>query len=99
MSSVTENARCKKFSGLYKVNEEEEEVTNYLGNLVWDSVEEMLNTLLEAKADELTKAKHYKRSPEWVDKRAGHGECCRHRSTHTRTCTWELQIPVHIISP
>jgi transposase-like protein len=72
MSSVTEKPDCEKFAGLLKVNEEE--VTNYLGNLVRDSVEATLNTMLEAEADELTKARRYERTVERVDTRAGHYE-------------------------
>ena len=52
MSSVAEKLDYEKFAGLFKVNEGE--VENYLGNLVRDSVETTLNTMLEAEADKLT---------------------------------------------
>ncbi len=87
MSSLAEKADCEKFAGLLKVNEEE--VTNYLGNLVRDSVEATLNTMLEAEADALTKARRYERSPERVDTRAGHYD----RKLLTKAGEVTLQMP------
>ena len=60
MSIVAESNDCEKVAGLVKVNEGE--VREYLGNMVRDSVEETLNGLLEAEADELCGAKRYERS-------------------------------------
>jgi putative transposase len=87
MSSVAEKLDCEKFAGLLKVNEEE--VENYLGNLVRDSVEVTLNTMLEAEADELTKARRYERSPERVDTRAGHYQ----RNLLTKAGEVTLEVP------
>jgi hypothetical protein len=70
MSIVAEKADCEKIAGLLKVNEEE--VENYLGNLVRGSVETTLNAMLEAEADALTQARRYERSPDRVDTRADH---------------------------
>lgn len=87
MSIVTERSDCEKIAGLLKVNEAE--VENYLGNLVRDSVEVTLNTMLEAEADELTKARRYERSPDRVDTRAGHYE----RKLLTRAGEVTLEVP------
>ena len=87
MSSVSEKPDCEKFAGLLKVNEEE--VENYLGNLVRDSVESTINTMLDAEADELTKARRYERTPERADTRAGHYQ----RKLLTKAGEVNLEVP------
>jgi putative transposase len=94
MSSVTESVAvenapsdCEKSVEFVKVNERE--VTNYLGNLVRDSVEQTLNAMLEAEADALTQAKRYARTPERLDTRAGHYE----RKLLTTAGEVTLQVP------
>lgn len=87
MSSVSEKPDCEKFAGLLKVNEGE--VENYLGNLVRDSVEVTLNTMLDAEADELTKARRYERTPDRADTRAGHYE----RKLLTKAGEVTLEVP------
>jgi transposase-like protein len=46
-------------------------VKRKLGEVVRETVEETLNKLLDAEADELCKAGRYERSPDRVDTRAG----------------------------
>lgn len=50
----------------------EGEIKNQLGELVRQSVEDTLNAMLDAEADQITKAHRYERTEERVDKRAGH---------------------------
>ena len=47
-------------------------VTKHVNEIVRASVEETLNGLLDAEADELCGAQKYERSPERTDGRAGH---------------------------
>jgi transposase-like protein len=51
-----------------------ERVDQHLGELVRQSVEQTLNGLLEAEADQLCGAQRYERSVERLDTRAGHYE-------------------------
>jgi transposase-like protein len=53
---------------------DEGQVRGHLDELVRTSVEETLNSLLEAEADVLCGARRYERSPERLDTRAGHYE-------------------------
>ena len=43
-----------------------------VGEVVRETVEETLNKMLDAEADELCKAQRYQRSPERIDTRAGY---------------------------
>jgi transposase-like protein len=87
MSIVAETNDCEKVAGFVKVNEGE--VRGYLDKVVRDSVEETLNTFLDAEADELCKAKRYERNSERVDTRAGHYE----RKLMTKAGEVALQVP------
>ena len=57
--------------------------------MVRGTVEETLNALLDAEADELCKAQRYERSPDRVDTRAGH--CTPKR--HTKAGEVKLKMP------
>jgi transposase-like protein len=50
---------------------DESQLRGQLGELVRESVEDTLNAMLDAEADQLCKAKRYERSPERVSTRAG----------------------------
>ena len=50
---------------------DENAIKSHLDKIVVGSVEETLNTLLDAEADELCNAKRYERTPDRVDTRAG----------------------------
>jgi transposase-like protein len=65
------------------------EVHKHLDALVRQSVEQTLNALLDAEADELCGAKRYERSAERIDTRAGHYT----RQLHTKAGQVELKVP------
>jgi putative transposase len=64
-------------------------VKRELGDLVKDTVEETLNKMLDAEADELCKANRYEHSAQRVDTRAGHYE----RSLETKAGKVRLKVP------
>jgi transposase-like protein len=76
-----------KETRIVEVNEEE--IRSHLGELVRGSVEETLNSLLDAEADVLCGAGRYERSGERRDTRAGHYS----RKLHTRSGEVELKVP------
>lgn len=64
-------------------------VKSQLGEVVRETVEETLNKMLDAEADELCGAKRYERSVERLDTRAGHYE----RSLETKAGKVKLKVP------
>ena len=62
------------------VNIDDKRIKNHLDGLVRDSVEETLNSLLDAEADALCGAQRYERSADRIDTRAGSYE----RQLHTK---------------
>jgi transposase-like protein len=80
----------KKSTGLKNVLKvDEAEVRSHLDAVVRQSVEETLNGMLDAEADELCGARRYQRTPERVDTRAGSYE----RSLHTKAGEVTLKVP------
>lgn len=67
----------------------EGEMQSHLDSIVKKSVEETLNSLLDAEADQLCKASRYERSPERVNTRAGH----YNRKLHVKAGYVDLKIP------
>jgi transposase-like protein len=55
-------------------------IKDHLNKVVVKTVEETLNAMLDAEADQLCGAKRYEHSPDRVDTRAGHYE----RQLHTQ---------------
>ncbi len=64
-------------------------VKSQLGEVVRETVEETLNKMLDAEADELCGAKRYVRSPDRIDTRAGHYE----RTLDTKAGRVKLKVP------
>jgi len=62
---------------------------SHLDRVVRGTVEEALNALLDAEADQLCGAKRYAHSPERMDTRAGHYE----RQLHTKAGAVTLKVP------
>ncbi len=77
----------KNLSNVIKINEAQ--IQDHLGRLVRSTVEETLNDLLDAKADQLCNAKRYERSDSRTNGRAGHYK----RTFHTTSGEVELKMP------
>jgi len=87
MDNVSGLASGANFEGVIKI--EEEKIRSHVDQVVRETVEQTLNGLLEAEADELCGAKRYARSPERLDTRAGHYD----RQLHTQAGEVTLSVP------
>ena len=87
MDSVAGSANGGNFAGVIRI--EEEKIRSHVDEVVRETVEQTLNGLLEAEADELCGAKRYARSPERLDTRAGHYD----RKLHTKAGEVTLSMP------
>ncbi len=67
----------------------EDKVKDHLGNFVRQTVEETLNAMLEAEADQLCNAQKHERNSERQGYRSGHYQ----RSLHTKAGEVKLQVP------
>src|SRR5438067_1887714 len=65
------------------------ELRGHVDEVVRSSVEETLNALLQAEAEQICKAGRYERSPERIDTRAGHYE----RKLETKAGAVVLKMP------
>lgn len=83
---MTENV-TQKLSKVIKIDEEK--IQQHLGELVRGTVEETLNKLLDAEADQLCNAARYERTEARKDTRAGHYK----RRLHTRAGEVSLKVP------
>ena len=68
---------------------DESEMRGHLNEIVRGTVEETLNAMLDAEADELCNAQRYEHSPDRVDTRAGHYK----RKLHTQAGEVEVKMP------
>jgi transposase-like protein len=87
MDSVSGLASGGNFEGVIRI--EEQKIRSHVDEVVRQTVEQTLNGLLEAEADELCGAKRYARSPERLDTRAGHYD----RQLHTKAGEVTLSMP------
>ena len=85
MSSIPEEPA----QALPVIQVDHDQIHKHLDGVVRDTVEQTLNALLDAEADELCGAKRYERSPERLDNRAGHYT----RQLHTQAGQVTLQVP------
>jgi transposase-like protein len=68
---------------------DEQQLQGHVNEVVRSSVEDTLNAMLEAEADQLVRAQRYERSPERTDTRAGHYT----RKLKTQAGEVTLQVP------
>ena len=68
---------------------DESEIRGHLNEIVRGTVEETLNAMPDAEADELCNAQRYEHSPDRVDTRAGHYK----RTLHTQAGEVEVKMP------
>jgi putative transposase len=87
MTNVEHAPKEASFRDVIRIDEEQ--VRGHVDQVVRATVEETLNRLLEAEADELCGAQRYERSPERLDTRAGHYE----RKLVTKAGEVELRVP------
>ena len=71
------------------VSIDDSRIKNHLDGLVRSSVEDTLNSMLDAEADAMCNAQRYERSPDRVDNRAGHYS----RTLHTKAGEVDLKVP------
>jgi transposase-like protein len=87
MDSVAGSASGGNFEGVIRI--EEDKIRSHVDEVVRETVEQTLNGLLEAEADELCRAQRYARSPERLDTRAGHYD----RQLQTKAGEVTLSVP------
>lgn len=87
MDNVAGLASDGNLEGVIRI--EEEKIRSHVGEVVRQTVEQTLNGLLQAEADELCGAKRYARSPERLDTRAGHYD----RKLQTQAGEVTLSVP------
>ena len=80
------NDSTKPLSKVIRIDESE--IRGHLDEMVRGTVEETLNALLEAEADEMCQAQRYERSPDRMDTRAGHYS----RKLHTKAGEVEVKV-------
>lgn len=77
----------KRLSKVIRIDESE--IRGHLDEMVRGTVEETLNAMLDAEADEMCKAQRYEHSPERIDTRAGSYK----RKLHTKAGEVEVKVP------
>ena len=77
----------KNLSNVIKINEAQ--IQDHLGEMVRSTVEETLNAMLDAEADQLCNAKRYERTTDRTNGRAGHYK----RNFHTKAGDVKLKMP------
>jgi putative transposase len=87
VSPMTEANTTSPLGGAFAVDAQT--VQSHLDRVVRETVEQTLNALLDAEADELCGAKRYARSPDRVDTRAGSYQ----RTLHTTAGEVKLKVP------
>ncbi len=81
------NDSTKRLSKVIRIDESE--IRGHLDEMVRGTVEETLNAMLDAEADEMCNAQRYEHSPDRVDTRAGSYK----RKLHTKAGEVEVKMP------
>ena len=81
------NDSTKQLSKVIRIDESE--IRGHLNEMVRGTVEETLNAMLDAEADEMCNAQRYEHSPDRVDTRAGNYK----RKLHTKAGEVEVKVP------
>jgi transposase-like protein len=81
------NDSTKPLSKVIRIDESE--IRGHLDEMVRGTVEETLNAMLEAEADDMCNAQRYEHSPDRVDTRAGSYK----RKLHTKAGEVEVKVP------
>ena len=84
---MSNNSETKALGKVVQIDDAR--IQDHLGELVRGTVEETLNAMLDAEADEMCGAQRYERSPDRVDTRAGHYE----RKFHSKAGEVNLKMP------
>jgi len=87
LGKVIRNDSTKPLGKVIRIDESE--IRGHLDEMVRGTVEQTLNALLDAEADELCQAQRYERSADRVDTRAGHYK----RKLHTKAGEVEVKVP------
>ena len=87
MQQDTSTESNKHLSKVIKIDESQ--IQTHLDQMVRSTVEETLNGLLDAEAEQLCHAKRYERTSERTNARAGHYQ----RKLHTKAGEVELKVP------
>jgi len=87
MQNSTSATTEKNLSNVIKVDEAQ--VRQHLGEMVRSTVEETLNAMLDAEADQFCNAQRYEHTESRTDQRADHYK----RKLHTKAGQVELKIP------
>lgn len=87
MQQVSSTKSAKDLNKVIKIDESQ--IQTHLDKMVRSTVEETLNGLLDAEADQLCNAKRYERTAERSNARAGHYK----RKLHTNAGEVELKVP------
>jgi putative transposase len=87
MQNSTSATTEKNLSNVIKIDQAQ--VQAHLGEMVRSTVEETLNAMLDAEADQLCNAQRYEHTESRTDQRAGHYK----RKLHTKAGEVELKVP------
>ena len=87
MKDITKDAETEELTNIFSIDKAK--VQDHLGNIIRGTVEDTLNSMLDAEADQLCNATRYERTPHRQDTRAG----SYNRKLQTRAGEVNLKVP------